>query len=64
MMYVIYLMMRVKKHISKGKLYTKYNLWTSTGRPSNSFGNVNFAALPPEKRESHSIPENDSLGRV
>ena len=49
---------RVKKHISDGKLYSQYNLLTTTGRPSNSFGTVNFAALPPEKREVF-IPEND-----
>ena len=52
--------MRVKKHISDGKLYSQYNLWTTTGRPSNSFGTVNFAALPPEKRKAF-IPENDYL---
>ena len=51
---------RVRKHISNAKLYSNYNLWTSTGRPSNSFGSVNFAALPPEKRSAF-IPENDSL---
>ena len=51
---------RVRKHISNGKLYSQYNLWTSTGRPSNSFGNVNFAALPPEKRGTI-ISENDYL---
>jgi len=51
---------RVKKHISEGKLYGKYNLTTTTGRPSNSFGTVNFAALPPEKRKAF-IPENDYL---
>ena len=51
---------RVKKHISNGKLYSNYNLWTTTGRPSNSFGSVNFAALPPEKRKGF-IAENDSL---
>jgi predicted nucleic-acid-binding Zn-ribbon protein len=51
---------RVKKHISDGKLYSQYNLLTTTGRPSNSFGTVNFAALPPEKRKAF-IPENDSL---
>ena len=51
---------RVKKHISDGKLYSQYNLLTTTGRPSNSFGTVNFAALPPEKRKSF-IPENDYL---
>ena len=52
--------MRVKKHISNGRLYTKYNLWTSTGRPSNSFGNVNFAAMKPEQRKAI-IPEYDML---
>ena len=52
--------MRVKKHISDGKLYSQYNLWTTTGRPSNSFGSVNFAALPPEKRKAF-VPENDYL---
>jgi hypothetical protein len=51
---------RVRKHVSNGKLYSQYNLWTSTGRPSNAFGTVNFAALPPEKRRAI-IPENDSL---
>ena len=49
---------RVRKHISNGKLYSQYNLWTSTGRPSNSFGNVNFAALTKEQRKAF-IPEND-----
>ena len=52
--------MRVKKHISNGKLYSNYNLWTTTGRPSNSFGTVNFAALTKEQRKAF-IPENDSL---
>jgi hypothetical protein len=52
--------MRVKKHISDGKLYSNYNLFTTTGRPSNSFGTVNFAALPPEKRKAI-VPENDYL---
>ncbi len=28
-----------------GFVYTKYNLFTSTGRPSNRFGGINFAAL-------------------
>ena len=52
--------MRVKKHISNGKLYSQYNLWTTTGRPSNSFGSVNFAALPPDKRKGF-VAENDYL---
>ena len=29
----------------KGIEYTKYNLWTTTGRPSNSFNGINYAAL-------------------
>ena len=51
---------RVKKHISDGKLYSNYNLTTTTGRPSNAFGTVNFAALPTEKRKAI-ISENDYL---
>jgi len=51
---------RTKKHISDGKLYGSFNLTTTTGRPSNAFGTVNFAALPPEKRTAF-IPENDYL---
>ena len=51
---------RVKKHISDGKLYSQYNLLTTTGRPSNSFGTVNFAALTKEQRKAF-VPENDSL---
>jgi hypothetical protein len=27
-------------------VYTKYNFFTATGRPSNRFGGINFAALP------------------
>ena len=30
---------------TNGKLYSEYNIYTSTGRPSNRFGGVNFAAL-------------------
>lgn len=26
-------------------VYTKYNLWTSTGRPSNAFDGINYAAI-------------------
>ena len=51
---------RVKKHISDGKLYSNYNLTTSTGRPSNAFGTVNFAALNNEQRKGF-VPKNDLL---
>lgn len=30
------------------KCYTQYNIHTMTGRPSNRFGGINFAALPKE----------------
>jgi hypothetical protein len=51
---------RVKKHISDGKLYSNYNLTTSTGRPSNAFGTVNFAALNNAQRRAF-VPKNDLL---
>ncbi len=31
-----------------GVEFTKYNLWTTTGRPSNSFNGINYAALNKE----------------
>ena len=34
--------------IVNGYVYTQYNLYTSTGRPSNRFGNVNYSALNKE----------------
>lgn len=33
------------QHIKDGKVYSQYNLYTSTGRPSNRFGGVNYAAV-------------------
>ena len=35
--------------------YTEYNLYTSTGRPSNKFGGVNFAALNKEDGSRNSF---------
>jgi len=35
----------VAKHITNDKVYTKYNFNTITGRPSNAFGGINYAAL-------------------
>ena len=31
--------------ISKGKIHSQYNLHTTTGRPSNTYNSINFAAL-------------------
>lgn len=33
------------KHVKNNLIYTQYNLLTSTGRPSNRFAGVNYAAL-------------------
>ena len=32
-------------NISKGKIYSQYNLHTTTSRPSNTYNSINFAAL-------------------
>jgi len=41
-------------------IYTSYNLFTLTGRPSNSFNGINFAALNKENGERECfIPHND-----
>ena len=46
--------------IQNNTIYTQYNLCTTTGRPSNSFNGINFAALKKDDgcRESF-IPKND-----
>jgi len=36
---------RQKKHIKNGRVYTEYNPFTATGRPSNRHGGVNYAGL-------------------
>lgn len=33
------------KHINENMVYSQYNPYTTTGRPSNRFGGINFAAL-------------------
>jgi hypothetical protein len=51
-----------KFSVSKGKIYTQYNLNTLTGRPSNAFNSINFAALNKTNGERAAfIPENDTL---
>ena len=36
---------RVRRFLSDDRLFSEYNLFTSTGRCSNKFGGINFAAL-------------------
>lgn len=46
--------------VRQGRAYTSYNLYTLTGRPSNAFNSINFAALNKENGErSCFIPGND-----
>ncbi len=49
-------------NIKNDTIYTQYNLYTTTGRPSNSFNNINFAALAKDNgcRKSF-IPNNDEF---
>ncbi len=54
-----------KFSVFKGKIYTQYNLYTLTGRPSNAFNGVNFAALNKTNGERAAfIPENDKLVEI
>lgn len=47
-------------NISKGKIYTSYNLYNKTGRPSNHFNGINFSALQKDNGERNLlIPEHD-----
>lgn len=45
-----------KTHIDKnGFIYSQYNIYTLTGRPSNRFGNLNFSALKKNNGEREFI---------
>lgn len=46
--------------IQNNTIYTQYNLYTTTGRPSNSFNGINFAALTKDNgcRKAF-VPKND-----
>lgn len=48
--------------IKDNKIYTQYNLYNFTSRPTNSFNNINFAALnKTDDSRSSIICENDML---
>ena len=49
-------------NIFENRILTSYNLHTTTGRPSNSFNTINFAALNKDNHSRRSfIPLNDSF---
>ena len=50
--------------IHNGKVFTEYNLYTSTGRPSNKFGGVNYAALNKEDGCRASFTSRHSHGML
>jgi hypothetical protein len=49
-------------NLSKGKIYSQYNLYTQTGRPSNTYNSINFAALDKNNGERSCYrPTNDKF---
>ena len=49
-------------NLNRGKIYTQYNLYTTTSRPSNTFNGTNFAALNKDNGERTCyIAENDKF---
>jgi hypothetical protein len=49
-------------NLSRSKIYTQYNLNTTTSRPSNTFNSINFAALNKDNSERTCYrPENDKF---
>ena len=49
-------------NLNRSKIYTQYNLYTTTSRPSNTFNSVNFAALNKDSGERMCYrPENDKF---
>ena len=48
--------------LNRSKIYTQYNLLTTTSRPSNTFNSINFAALNKDNSERMCYrPENDKF---
>ena len=48
--------------LNRSKIYTQYNLYTTTSRPSNTFNSINFAALHKDDGERTCFkPENDKF---
>jgi hypothetical protein len=48
--------------VYRGLSYSYYNMYNTTGRPTNSFNGVNFVAIPKTEKFRHSfVPRNDFL---
>ena len=51
-----------KFNVKDNVIYTQYNLYNFTSRPTNSFNSINFAALPKHgEARSAIVPQNDML---
>jgi len=49
-------------NLSKGRIYSQYNLYTLTGRPSNTYNSINFVALDKNNGERACYrPTNDKF---
>jgi hypothetical protein len=49
-------------NLNRSRIYTQYNLYTTTSRPSNTFNSINFAALNKDDGERACFkPENDKF---
>jgi hypothetical protein len=45
--------------VRNGKIYTSYNLYNITSRPTNAYNGLNFLALPKDKSRQAFVPSND-----
>lgn len=52
----------IKYNYRDGIVYTSYNLYNSTSRPTNAFNSVNFVAIPKTREHRECItPQNDNF---
>lgn len=47
--------------VRDGRIYTKYNMYNVTSRPTNAYNGINFLALPKDKSRAAFIPSNDKF---
>ena len=64
MLYILYGIEQAGIYTSKGLEYTQYNPYTSTGRPSNRYGGINYAALNKEDGSRDRFVSRYSKGKM
>lgn len=50
-----------RNSVSSNKIYTSYNLYNMTSRPTNAYNGLNFLALPKDKSRAAFLPSNDKF---